>query len=306
MKKIIIDTDPGHDDALAIILAIKSKMFEIEAITTVAGNSTIENTTRNARYLLKLLEREDIPIYSGEKKPLEKELIQAVVHGTSGLEGIDPKIEANLANNAVEKIIEIIEKNPYEITIVTLGPLTNIARAIKQVPETMKKIREIVIMGGAIRVPGNKSRVAEFNFYVDPEAAEIVFNFPIKKILVSLDACNNVQMQLEDFEKIKNEKLRQPILAMMKPFIKNIFADEGINAALVYDALTVYYLLNPQACKTEDYNIVIETKGELTRGMSIADLRNKPEDKPNTTVVEYIPKSKFIEDFIKILSGGST
>ena len=301
MKKIIIDTDPGHDDALAIMLAVKSEMFEIEAITTVAGNSTIENTTRNARYILKLLEKENIPVFSGASKPLEKELIQALVHGTSGLEGLDPKIKANLTNNAVEKIIEIISKNPEEITIVALGPLTNIAKAIKQNPEVMKLVKEIIIMGGAIRVPGNKNRVAEFNIFVDPEAADIVFKFPIKKTLVPLDACNNVQLQLTDFEKIKGS-LKQPVLAMMKPFIKNIFADEGVNAALVYDALTVYYLMNPEACKIKEYNIKIETKGELTRGMTVVDLRNKQEEKPNVIVVENISESAFKNDFIELLS----
>src|SRR3989344_4117202 len=159
---VIIDTDPGHDDALAIMLAIKSDMFDIKAITTVAGNSTIENTTRNARYILNLLDREDIPVYSGAEKPLERKLIKAVVHGRSGLEGIDPKNEPRLTNDAVEKMISIVKDNS-EITIVTLGPLTNIALAIKKNPGIMKKVKEIITMGGAIKVPGNKNRVAEFN-----------------------------------------------------------------------------------------------------------------------------------------------
>jgi inosine-uridine nucleoside N-ribohydrolase len=302
MKKIIIDTDPGHDDALAIMLAVKSDMFEIKAITSVAGNSTIENTTRNARYILELLDRKDIPVYSGAGKPLERELIKAVVHGTAGLEGADPKMEPNLTGNASDKIIELVQKNPGEIIIVALGPLTNIALAIKKDPETMRRIKEIVIMGGAIRVPGNKNRVGEFNFFVDPEAAEIVFNFPVRKVLVPLDACNNVQLQLKDFERISNKRLREPILAMMKPFIRNIFKDEGVNAALVYDALTVYYLLNPRACKVEYLDIKIEAKSELTRGMSVADLRNVSDKKPNTIVVSYISSEEFKEDFIRTLS----
>ncbi|MEI6731969.1 MAG: nucleoside hydrolase, partial [archaeon] len=173
MKKLIIDTDPGCDDALAIMLAVKSGMFDIMAITTVGGNSGIENTTRNARYILNLIGREDIPIYSGEDKPLKREIVRANVHGESGLEGINPKNESYLTGNAVDQIIRIVHDNPG-ITIVTLGPLTNIAKAILKAPEIAEKIERFVIMGGAIGVPGNKSRVAEFNMYVDPEAADIV------------------------------------------------------------------------------------------------------------------------------------
>jgi inosine-uridine nucleoside N-ribohydrolase/succinylglutamate desuccinylase len=302
MKKIIIDTDPGNDDALAIMLAVKSGQFDIKAITTVAGNSTIENTTRNARYILELLERKDIPVYSGSEKPLKRDLIQAVVHGKRGLEGINPINNPEITGNAVEKILEIIKENPYEITIVAIGPLTNIARAIQKSPEIMKKAKEIVIMGGAIKVPGNKNRVAEFNFFVDPEAADIVLNFPVKKTLVPLDACNKVKLQLEYFEKITNQKIREPVLNMIAPFIENIYKDEGINAALVYDALTVYYLLNPKSCKINQYDILIETKGELTRGMSVADLRIKPEKNNIIGVIEYVNENEFKRDFIDILS----
>ncbi len=302
MRKIIIDTDPGHDDALAIMLAVKSGEFEIEAITTVAGNSSLENTTRNARYILSLLEKGDIPVYSGAEKPMRRGLIQAVVHGKSGLDGIDPTNEAKLTGNAAEKILEIIEKNPQGITLVTLAPLTNIALAIQKSPETMKKVKEIVMMAGAIKVPGNKNRVAEFNIFVDPEAAEVVFNFPVKKTIIPLDACNNVRMYMQDFEKIENSRLREPILAMMKPFIANINENEGVNAALVYDALTVYYLLKPENCGVNQYDIRIETKGELTSGMSVADLRIKPESENLINVVEFIDENKFKRDFVEIIS----
>lgn len=299
MIPVIIDTDPGHDDALAIILAAKSGIFDIKAITTVAGNSTIENTTRNARYILKLLNSEEIPIYSGESKPLKQELIQAVVHGKSGLEGIDPDNEALLTKNAVEKIISIVKSN-QDITIITLGPLTNIAKAILQEPDTMKKINQIVIMGGAIKVPGNKNRVAEFNIFVDPDAADIVFNFPVKKTIIPLDACNNIKLQLEDFEKLKGTDLYEPIIKMMKPYIKNIGKNEGVFAALMYDPLTVYYLINPKACNVLEYNIKVETKGEITRGMTVAELRNMKKEF-NVNVVEKINEESFKRDFIEIL-----
>ncbi|MBI2172600.1 MAG: nucleoside hydrolase [Candidatus Aenigmarchaeota archaeon] len=299
MKNIIIDTDPGHDDALAIMLAVKSGMFNIRAVTTVAGNSTIENTTRNARYILKLLGREDIPVYSGAEKPLKRELVQAAVHGKSGFEGLDPQNDANLTGNAAEKIISIAGEG--NVTLITLGPLTNIATAIKQNPEAMSKLKEIVMMGGAIRVPGNKSRTAEFNIFVDPEAADIVFRFPAKKTLVPLDACNHVKLQLEDFERIGG-KLREPAIAMMKPYIRNIKNNEGVSAALMYDPLTIYSIMNPSACMKGLYNVMVETKGELTSGMSVADMRKKC-GKPNMTVIERIDSEAFKNDFIRILSG---
>lgn len=302
-RKIIIDTDPGQDDAMAIMLAIKSGVFEVLAITTVCGNSTIENTTKNAGFILNLLSRNDIPIYSGAKKPMKRPLIQAVVHGKSGLEGIDPTNKVKLTNNAAEKIIEIVKNNPNETTIVTLGPLTNIAKAILKDRETMEKVKEIVIMGGAINVPGNKNRVAEFNIFVDPEAAEIVFNFPVKKTIVPLDACNNVQFQLKDFKKIKNKNLREILIQMNKPYIRNLEKDAGIKAALMYDPLTIFYLLEKDACRTNEDNVQIETKGEITRGMTVVDKRKITDGlKPNLTIANYINENRFRERFIDTLN----
>jgi len=302
-RKIIIDTDPGHDDAMAIMLAVKSGAFDILAITTVCGNSTIENTTRNARFVLKTLGREDIPVYSGAVKPLRQKLIQAVVHGKSGLDGIDPTNAANCTGDAVEKILNLVKRFPNEITIVTLGPLTNIATAIQKDPESMKRVKEFVTMGGAINVPGNKNRVTEFNIFVDPDAAKIVSEFPIPKTLVPLDACNHVQLLLKDFMAVKNVPLRDVLVQMIKPYIRNIAKDTGIKAALMYDPLTVFYLLDPSTCKTYQDNIQVETKGEFTRGMTVVDQRSVPDDvTPNTTIVTDISQAKFRNTFIRILS----
>jgi len=225
-RKVIIDTDPGHDDAMAIMLAIKSNALDVLALTTVCGNSTIENTTRNARYILNLLGRNDIPVYSGMEKPFKRDLIQAIVHGKSGLDGIDPQNEPKLTGNAVEKIIESVKANPNEVTLITLGPLTNIASAMQKNPSVMKKVKEIVSMGGAIRVPGNKNRVAEFNFFVDPEAAKILFDFPVKKALIPLDVCNKLRLSITDFKMIKNTVLRENLLKMVIPFSKNTQKNE--------------------------------------------------------------------------------
>ncbi|MFX1520170.1 MAG: nucleoside hydrolase [Promethearchaeota archaeon] len=302
IHEIIIDTDPGVDDALALMLAIKSGIFEIHAITTVAGNTTIENATRNARFILNLLKREDIPVYSGAVKPLERDLIQSIVHGKSGIGDLRPQNEANLTHDAVENILSIIEKNPQEITLVTIGPLTNVAKAIMENSTIMSKLKEIVIMGGAIKVPGNANRVAEFNIFVDPEAADIVFRFPMKKTLVPLDACNRVKMSMSDFESIKNPSLREPIISMMHTYIQKTFERLEIKAAFMYDPVTVYSLINPSACKKKEYNVLVETRGELTRGMTVAELRKVKREPPNVTVIETISEKEFIEDFITYLS----
>lgn len=307
MKKIdlIINTDPGHDDAMAIMLAERSKRFNILALTTVAGNSTIENTTRNARYILGLLGRDDIPVYSGSGRPLKRKLIQAAVHGKSGLEGIDPKNPPMLNGESVDRIIEIVDSRPGKVRIATLGPLTDIAKAIKKSPSIMKKVKDIVIMGGAIRVPGNMSRVAEFNFFVDPEAADIVMQFPVKKTLVPLDPCNSIGLTLRDFSSIKDAVLRNALLRMAEPYIRNLYKEGGDTVALMYDPLTIYCMLNPKAVKTYQCNVMVETKGELTYGMSVADLRRVTDAKPNVEVVESISREAFRRDFVTYLSGNS-
>lgn len=298
--KIIIDTDPGHDDALAILLAIKSNKFDIKGVTTVAGNSTIQKVTNNARYILDLV-KSNIPIYSGSEKPLKRKLILANVHGKSGLDGANITKVEKLNNLAIDSIIRIIRTNPKKVTVVCIGPETNLARAILKDPELPKLVKRVVIMGGAINVPGNKSRVAEFNLFVDPEAAKIVFDAPVKKILVPLDVCNKIPLFLSDFQKISGQ-LQKPILSMMKKFIKGIEKFENFKGALVYDALAVYYLINPKACTLKPMDIQIETKGELTSGMSVVDKRNWGRKEMNVDVVTKINRDKFVTDFIEILS----
>ncbi len=300
--KIIIDTDAGHDDVLAMMLLIKSDLFDIRAVTTVAGNSTIRNATRNAAYTLDLLEKRNIPVYSGEPDPLQRKLITAVVHGTSGLDGVDTsKTKYKLNNNADDKVVELIHKYPHQITLLTLGPLSNIARAFIKDPELPTLIKKIVIMGGAINVPGNKNRVAEFNMFVDPEAADIVFRSSTEKILIPLDPCNNVVLLQSDFERLKSDNLYIPIKNMMKQFIKGIEKHEGTKGALVYDAIAGYYLINPKAFVCEPMDVLIETIGEFTFGMTVAEKRERQRTSCNITVAVGFDDDKFVGDFFRIL-----
>lgn len=297
---VIIDTDPGHDDALAIMLLVRSGIVNVRAITTVAGNVDVQKTTNNARFILDLI-NSNVPIFSGSEKPLKKELINANVHGVTGLDGANVAKNEKLNGLAVEKIIEIVRANPKKVSIVTIGPETNIAKAFLKDPVLPKLVKQIVIMGGAIEVPGNKNRVAEFNLFVDPDAAKIVFDTPVKKIMIPLDVCNVMPMFLSDFKRIKG-KLRSPILSMMKNYIKGITKFENFKGALVYDALATYFMVNPKAYTLKKMDIRIETKGEVTEGMSVADRRNWGMKNPNVNVVTKIDRNKFVSDFINIMS----
>lgn len=299
-NKIIIDTDPGQDDALAILLLEKSGLFNIKAVTTVAGNSTIKNTTNNARYILDLVGSKT-PIYSGAKKPLKRKLIVSNVHGENGLAGAEITKQEKLSNNAVTKIIEIVKQNPGKISILAIAPLTNIAKAFIKEPKLPSLIKEIIIMGGAISVAGNRNKVGEFNIFVDPESADIVFKANVKKALIPLDICEEVFVCLKDFENLKGISLYKPVKKIMSFYIKGMKKFENKAGAFLYDPLAAYYLINPSAYKTKFMDVEVETKSELTRGMTVADRRPFGDKKLNVNVVTSLNKSIFLKDFFKIL-----
>lgn len=302
MNKLIIDTDAGHDDVLAMLMLLQSKQFNVSAITTVAGNSTLENATRNTAYTLGLLAREDIPVFSGAAKPLKRKLIQAVVHGDSGLDGADTSgVSFELTGNAPEKICEIVRATPGQVTILTLGPLTNVAKAFTADAELASLVKEVVIMGGVVNAIGNKNRVAEFNIFVDPEAADIVFKADVKKTLIPFDSCLDIVLQLQDFESLKGTKLHAPVIAMMKPFIAGLKDEENIDGALLPDPLAAYYLLNPAAYNVEPMDGVVETKGEYTSGMTVFERRKHKPKKCNIQVATNIDKNAFTNDFFALL-----
>lgn len=300
--KLIIDTDAGHDDVMALLLLFKSQEYDIQAITTVAGNTTIENATRNTAYTLDLVGRRDVPIFSGRANPLKRKLIKAVVHGESGLDGVDlSKTVFKLTKDADKKLIELITNNPG-ITVLTLGPLTNLARAFLEKPAIISKISKLIIMGGAINVVGNKNRVGEFNMVVDPDAADIVFKTPIKKVLIPIDICNDMLLPQKTFQALKGNSLYMPVMDMMKKFIEGIEKDEGVKGALIYDAVAAYYLLKPNAFELTPMDIVIETQGEHTFGMTVVERRKNKPINNNVEVALKVNKKEFIKDFFKYLN----
>ena len=195
----------------------------------------------------------------------------------------------------------MIKANPHQVTMLTIGPLTNIARAFMTDPKLPSLVKEIVIMGGAINVCGNKNRVAEFNMFVDPEAADIVFKSNVKKTLVPLDPCNDIVLSESDFEKFKGSSLYLPIKRMMRQFIKGIEKYEGVKGALVYDAIAAYYLLNSSAFHCNPMDIVVETEGKHTFGMTVVEKRVSKIKRCNVDVAMKINKDAFIKDFITVI-----
>ena len=296
MKKIILDCDPGHDDAVAILLAGLSEEIELLGITTVAGNSYLENTTRNALVITELAGI-DVEVYPGSPRPLVREQIVAHdIHGLSGLEGAnlpEPKKKPSEVH-AVDFIAGAVEKNCGEVTLVATGPLTNIAIFARKHPELLKCVEEIVFMGGGIAF-GNVTPVAEFNIFVDPEAADIVLNLDVPKVMAPLDMTHKAAITKEEVERLRrtgSEVLR--ILSDLMDFFMKTYREVfGIDGAPLHDPTTIAYLIDPGMFEWEDLNVVVELKGEYTYGQTVVDIWKTTGRKPNVRVLKDIDRDRF-------------
>ena len=273
-RRIILDTDPGVDDAMAIFLALRSPELKIETITPVCGNVPLSLTLPNALRLLEIAGRTDISVAGGASTPLVRRLITAkYVHGNNGLGGVEfpePKIHP-VAAPAVEVIRSIVRKNPGEITIVAVGPLTNIATVLKTDPSIATLIKEIVVMGGSLS-GGNITPSAEFNFYVDPEAARIVFDAGVPITMVGLNVTEKVllrEAEVRALEAAKNP-VSQAAGKIMRATLERMRKGRDITVVAMHDPLTVAHLIDPTILTLKEYYVQIETTGELTAGESIA------------------------------------
>ncbi len=277
-QRIILDTDPGVDDAIAIFLALRSPEIRVEAITPVSGNVPLAFTLPNALRLLEIASRPEIPVAAGAAVPLVRRLVTAAyVHGNNGLGGIEfpePKIKP-VAETATDLIRRIVRANPGEITIVAVGPLTNIATTLKVDPAIAPLIKSFVLMGGSLS-GGNITPAAEFNFYVDPEAARIVFDSGVPIVMVGLDVTQKVllrESQVRILEGTQNPvsqaagKIMRATMARIKPT-----NDETVVA--MHDPLTIASLIDPSVVTLKDYYVQIETTGEMTAGMSVGYYRS--------------------------------
>ena len=298
-RPIIIDTDPGQDDAVAILLALASpEELDVLGITCVAGNVPLALTARNARIVLELAGRTDVPVYAGCDAPLKQTLVTAEhVHGKTGLDGPDlPEPTLPLTpGHAVDFLIETIRSAPGAVTLCPLGPLTNIAAALQKAPDIAPLIREIVLMGGAYFEVGNITPAAEFNIYVDPEAAEIVFKSGAPITVVPLDVTHKALVT-----KPRNDAFRalgSPVgiaVAEMTDFFERFDREKyGSLGAPLHDPCVPAYLIAPSLFSGRHINVEIETASPLTRGMTVADWWGVTDRPPNATFLGDIDAEGF-------------
>jgi inosine-uridine nucleoside N-ribohydrolase len=285
--RVIIDTDPGVDDALALLFAMRSPELKIEAITPVAGNVPLELTLPNALRMVEIAGRMDIPVAAGAQGPLVRRLVTAAyVHGENGLGGAvfpEPKIKP-VAEPATEIIRRIVRKYPTEVTLLTIGPLTNIAAALNADSELAGMVRSLVMMGGSLS-GGNITPAAEFNVYVDPEAARIVFQSGIPITMVGLDVTRKTS--LTDAHVRVLEAGQNPVSQAAAKIARNAIEHNRQQGFLVgpnmHDSLAVAGFLDPSLLKFKEYYVDVETTGELTAGETLGyspsagDLRRRPE-----------------------------
>ncbi|HEX9112696.1 MAG TPA: nucleoside hydrolase [Terriglobales bacterium] len=284
--RVIIDTDPGVDDALALLLAMRSPELKIEAITPVAGNVPLELTLPNALRMVEIAGRSDIPVAAGAKSPLMRRLVTATyAHGENGLGGaIFPEPTTKpVAAPAPELIRQIVRKYPGEVTLITIGPLTNVATALNSDAELAGMIRGLVIMGGSLS-GGNITPAAEFNVYVDPEAARIVFQSGIPLTMVGLDVTRKTSLTDEHVRVL--EAAQNPVSQAAAKIGRNAINHNRERGYLVgpnmHDSLAVAGFLDSAILKLQDYYVDVETTGELTAGATLGyspiagDLRRRP------------------------------
>ncbi|WP_299029187.1 nucleoside hydrolase [uncultured Thermanaerothrix sp.] len=276
-KRVLLDVDTGHDDAVAIMLACASDSLDVCGITTVAGNQTVDKTLENTLRVLTLIGEERVPVARGFHKPLVRDLVTAhEIHGESGLDGAtlpSPRI-VPLQIHAVNFIIDVVRSAAGNITIIPTGPLTNIAVALLMAPDIAEKIARIVLMGGSI-CGGNRTPVAEFNIFVDPEAAAIVFGAGVPITMVGLDVTMKAVFDDHDIMQLSRMKgpVSGPLAALLTFFAERHEKLRGIRAAVLHDALAVAGVIKEDLLVTKSYPVRVETKGELTRGMTVVDRR---------------------------------
>lgn len=300
-KKIILDCDPGHDDALALIMAVASPKIDLLAVTTSAGNQTPDKTLNNAMRMLTLLHREDIPVAQGNQTPLVKPLETAPeVHGKTGLDGAnlpDPDFQVQTIP-AIDLIAKVLRESNEKVTLVVTGPMTNAALFFRVYPDLAReKIDQIVFMGGAMGL-GNWRPSVEFNIFVDPEAAKIVMNFGIPLVMAPLNVTHQAQIMKEEIEQIGEianpvGKAFYGLLNFFEQYHEN--PKWGFKGAPLHDPCTIAWLIDPTMFKSDKMNVDVETQGELTRGETVCDYYTLTDKPKNTEVLLGVDREKFID-----------
>ena len=307
-RKIIIDTDPGQDDAVAILLALGSAELEIVGITAVAGNVPLKLTEKNARKICELAGRPDIKVYAGAIRPLVRELVTAEeVHGKTGLNGPqlpDPKMKLQ-HQYAVDFIVETLMKEEAgTITLCALGPLTNVALALIREPKIAPRIKEIVLMGGGFFEGGNVTPTAEFNIYVDPQAADLVFKSGIPIVMMPLDVTHKALTTAKRTQAIRKLGTRVgTATAEMLEFFERFDEEKyGTDGGPLHDPCVIAYLLKPELFKGRNCNVTVETASELTMGMTVIDWWGVTKRPKNAMVMRDIDHDAFFALLVERLA----
>jgi purine nucleosidase len=301
-RPIIIDTDPGQDDAVAILFALgASDRLDVRAITTVAGNVPLSLTAKNARIVLGWANRTDIPVYAGCPRPLVREPVTAEhVHGETGLDGVpleEPKVEL-AKGHAVDFLIKALGNAwPASITLCLLGPLTNLAAALVQDPDIRRGIKEVVLMGGGYHVRGNVTPNAEFNVYADPEAAAVVFGSGIPLVVLPLDVTHQALSTKERIARLENlgNRAGTLIAAILRSHGSIEIKQMGTDGGPLHDPTVIAYLLQPSLFSGRSVNVRVETRGELTVGETVVDWRGVTGRPANALWLNQVDSDGFYE-----------
>ena len=305
-RKIIIDTDPGQDDAAAIFLAFGSPdEIELLGITTVAGNVPLSYTSRNALILCELCNRGDVKVFAGADRPLERPLVTAEhVHGKTGLDGPtlpEPTLKLQ-PGHGVDFIIETLRNEPPgTVTLCTLGPMTNVAMAIQKAHDIVARVRELVMMGGGFSEGGNITPAAEFNIYVDPEAAKIVIGSGIPIVMMPLDVTHQLLTRKERVARMRAIGT-PPAIAMveMLEFFERFDVEKyGSDGGPLHDPTVVAYLVKPELFDGRICNVEIETQSPLTSGMTVIDWWHVTDRKRNVRVIRSVDADGFFDLLIE-------
>jgi inosine-uridine nucleoside N-ribohydrolase len=302
---ILLDCDPGHDDAIAILLALASPEVELLGVTTVAGNQTLEKTTANALRVLEFVGRTDVPVAAGAERPLLREpFVASYVHGESGLEGPDlpPPSGEPIATHAVDFLAERIRASAEPVTLVPVGPLTNVALLLARHPDAATRLERIVLMGGSI-AEGNVTPAAEFNIWADPEAASRVFASGLDLTMIGLDVTHKALLTPEHADRLRVSGRTGRLVAELFDFFHRFHAETyGFDGSPIHDAVAVAHVARPGIVQTRERHVVIECASELCRGRTVVDLWRRTPNEPNAHVGVGIEAPVFLELLVERLA----
>lgn len=296
-RPIILDCDPGHDDAMAILLARGCPDVDLRAITTVAGNQTLEKTTLNARRVCTVANIHDVPIYPGCDRPLVRpQIVAGDIHGSSGLDGPvfgEPTVDA-AAEHAVDFLVRTLMTSDGEITLVPVGPLTNIAMALRREPRIAEYTREVVLMGGSYG-QGNRTPTAEFNILADPEAAQVVLGAGWPVTMVGLDLTHQARASQQVIAEIRamGSELSRMVVDLLEFYGSTYRAVEGLGDPPVHDPCAVALVARPALIEVAEAFVAVETRGEWTAGMTVTDFRGKLGHEPNAKIATRMDADGF-------------